>query len=137
VPRNLTVLLATLALLLPAAALGCGGGGDDKSSGGGTLSTQDNLKIDQDRADVDEFCSVSSIGKGELYDRALFSIVSATDDLVIVYKKNTNGVYHDPVKKRNIKLRQVVEDTAKKLRGCGKDGKQQSAKLTQALQSSQ
>lgn len=133
-PRKLTVLLATLALLLPGAvALGCGD--DDGGGGGNGLSTEDNLKVDQDRADIEEFCVVSVAGKGDLYDRAFFAMVGAVDQLVIIYKKNPDSNYHEPLRNRDIKMRQVVQDAAKKLDGCRKDGKQQAAKLTRALQS--
>ena len=133
-PRKLTVLLATLVLLLPAVALGCGS--DDGGGGGNSLSTDDNLKVDQDRADIEEFCTVSVAGKGDLYDRALFAMVGAVDQLIIVYKKNSDATYHEPLKNRDIKMNQVVQEAAKKLDGCRKDGKQQAAKLTQALQAS-
>jgi hypothetical protein len=131
VPRKLTVLLATLALLLPGVAIGCG---DDDGGGGNGLSTQDNLKVDQDRADIEEFCTVSVAGKGDLYDRAFFAMVGAVDQLVILYKENSGETYHEALKDRDIKMNQVVQEAAKKLNGCGKDGKQQAAKLTQALE---
>jgi hypothetical protein len=133
VTRKLTVLFAAVALLAPVAALGCGGGNDKGSSGGSGLSSDENLKVDQDRADIEEFCSVASVGKGDLYDRAFFSVVAAVDDLTIVYKKHPNAVYHEAIKNRDIKMKQLVADMAKKLDGCGKDGKQQSQKLAQAL----
>jgi hypothetical protein len=137
VTRKLTVLFAAIALLAPVAALGCGGGNDgDGSNGGSGLSTEENLKVDQDRADIEEFCSVAPVGKGDLYDRAFFSVVAAVDDLTIVYKKHPNAVYHEAIKNRDIKMKQLVADMAKKLDGCGKDGKLQSEKLTQALQTS-
>jgi hypothetical protein len=134
VPRTLTVLLATLALVFPIAALGCG---DDDGGGGSgnTLSTEDNLKVDQGRADIDEFCTVSKVGKGDLYDRAFFAVVGAVDQLVIIYKKDTDAAFHEPLKKRDIEMRQLVTDSAKKLKGCGKDGQAQSEKLSRALQS--
>ncbi len=110
--------------------------GDDGSGGKGTLSSVDNLKVDQDRADIQEFCSLASLSKGELYDRALFSVVAAVDQLIIIYKKEPDAVYHEPLKKRDLKLQQVVQEASKKLNsGCSKDGKAQAAKLNQALQS--
>ena len=133
-PRKLTVLLATLALLLPAAAIGCGGGGDNGGGSGNGLSTDDNLSVDQDRADIEEFCALSVSPKGDLYDRAFFAVVGAVDDLVIVYKKDTNASFHEALKNRDIKMSQLMPDEAKKLKGCGKDGKVQAAKLTQAIQ---
>jgi hypothetical protein len=129
--------MVAAALLAPTGLVACGGDGDGDGGGGkGTLSTTDNLKIDQDRADIQEFCSLASLGKGELYDRALFSVVAAVDQLVIVYKQDPGAVYHDPVKKRDTKLKQVLAESARKLNsGCSKDGKQQAAKLTAATQS--
>jgi hypothetical protein len=126
-----------VALVVPAVTVGCGGdGGDDGSGGKGTLSSIDNLKVDQDRADIQEFCSLAPIGKGDLYDRALFSVVAAVDQLIIIYKKDPDAVYHEPLKKRDMKLQQVLQEAAKKLdSGCAKDGKSQAAKLNEALQS--
>lgn len=122
-------------LILPAIAAGCGGG-NDSGGDGGTLSSTDQLKVAQDRADIDEFCSLSSGSKtSDLYDRAFFSAVDAVDQLILIYKKDPNGVYRDQLKKRDIKMKQVLSDAAKKLNGCGKDGKVQAQKLNQALQS--
>jgi hypothetical protein len=135
VQRKLITLVATAALLFPVAMGGCGGDGDGGGGGNGTLSATDNLKVDQDRADIQEFCSLATLGKGELYDRALFSVVAAVDQLIIIYKKDPDAVYHEPLKKRDLKLRQVMTEAARKLgSGCGKDGKQQAAKVNQAIQ---
>ena len=133
-PRNLTVLLAALVVLAPAALAGCGGGSDKTVRTKGNLGVTDNLKVAQDDADIQEFCNLASTPKGDLYDRALFSVIAATDDLIIVYKKHPDGTYYDALKKREIKLKQFASDEAKKLSGCGKDGKTQATKLTQALQ---
>jgi hypothetical protein len=134
VPRKLTVLLVTFALLLPAVTIGCGGGGDNGGGSGNGISTEDNLKVDQDRADIEEFCALSVSPKGDLYDRALIAVVGAVDEMIIVYKKDTGASFHEAIKNRDIKMKQLVQDEAKKLKGCGKDGKVQAAKLTQALQ---
>jgi hypothetical protein len=134
VSRKLVALFATLALVLPVVAIGCGGGNDDGGSGNG-ISTEDNLKVDQDRADIDEFCTLSSSPKGELYERALITVVSAVDQVILIYKKDPGKNFHEPLKDRDIKMSQLVQDEAKKLKGCGKDGKAQAAKLTQASQS--
>ena len=133
-PRNLTALLAGIALLVPVVAVGCGGGGDS-NNGSGTLSTTDNLEVAQDRADIEEFCALAPVGKGDLYDRAFFSVVPAVDQLILIYKKDPGGTYHEALKKRDIKMKSVMEEAAKKLNSCGKDGKRQAAKVTQALQS--
>ena len=129
--------MVTAALLAPAGLVACGGDGDDGGSGGeGTLSTTDNLKVDQDRADIQEFCSLATLGKGELYDRALISVVAAVDGLIIIYKRDPDAVFHEPLKKRDLKLRQVMVESARKLNsGCGRDGKLQARKVNEALQS--
>jgi hypothetical protein len=134
VPRKLTVLLAALVVLVPVAVAGCGGS-DKTTQTKGNLGVTDNLKAAQDDADIQEFCNLSSTPKGDLYDRALLSVIAATDDLIIVYKRHQDGTYYDAIKKREIKLKQFASDEAKKLSGCGKDGKTEAAKLTQALQS--
>jgi hypothetical protein len=133
VPRKLTVLLAALVVLVPVAVTGCGGS-DKTIRTKGNLGVTDNLKVAQDETDILEFCNFASSPKGELYDRALFSVIAATDDLTIVYKKHPDGTYYDALKKRELKLKQFASDLAKKLTSCGKDGKSQGAKLTQALQ---
>ena len=134
--RRVSILL--IALLLPAlavAAAGCGGGSDN-SEGGGTLSTTDELKVAQYRSDIEEFCALSQgTHTGDLYDRAFFTVVNAADQLILVYKKNPNGVYHDALKKTDLKMTQVLSDASTKLKGCGKDGKVQAQKLTNAVQS--
>jgi hypothetical protein len=129
----LTTLLAAIAMLVPVAAGGCGGD-DNGGSGGGTLSTTDNLKVAQDRADIEEFCALAPVGKGDLYDRAFFSVVSAVDQLILIDKKDSGGTYYEALKKRKIKMKAVMDEAAKKLNSCGKDGKLQSAKITQAIQ---
>ena len=128
-------MLTALVLLVPVAVAGCGGGSDSSSQTKGNLGVTDNLKVAQDEADITEFCNFAPTPKGELYDRALIGVVAATDDLIIVYKKHPNGTYYDASKKREIKLKQFVEGLAKQLTSCGKDGKREAAKLTQALQS--
>jgi hypothetical protein len=128
------LLLALFALVLPAVVAGCGGGGDGSS--GDKLSTTDNLKVAQDRADIDEFCSISSGKPGsDLYDRAFFSAVDAVDQVILIYKRSPSAKYHDAIKKRDFTMKQVTEDAANKLKGCGTDGKVQAQKLTRALQS--
>ena len=128
------MLFAALVLLLPVAAIGCGGDDDDGGGSGNGLSTKDNLKIDQDRADIEEFCTLAPNPKGDLYDRAFLTVITAVDDMIIIYKKDSGASFHEPLKNRDIKMSQLVQDEAKKLKGCGKDGKVQAAKLDQALQ---
>jgi predicted small secreted protein len=135
VRRVSILLIALLPLAVAITAAGCGGGSDN-NNGGGTLSTTDELKVAQYRADVDEFCALAQGSHtGDLYDRAFFTVVNAADNLVLIYKKDPKGVYHDELKKTDIKMSQVLSDASKKLKGCGKDGKVQAQKLTNAIQS--
>jgi hypothetical protein len=129
------VLVAALALFLPVVAIGCGGGGDNGGGSGNGLSTEDNLRVDQERADIEEFCTLAPNPKGDLYERAFITVVNAVDEMILIYKKDTGASFHEPLKDRDIKMSQLLQDEAKKLKTCGKDGKAQSTKLTQALQS--
>ena len=127
--------MVAVAVIVPLAAAGCGS--SDKSSlTKGNLGVTNNLRVAQDEADIQEFCNLAISPTGELYDRALGSVLNATDDLIIVYKKEPSGTYWDALKKREVPLKQRVADLAKQLNTCGRDGKQQAAKLNQALQSS-
>jgi hypothetical protein len=127
-------LLAALVVLVPVAVAGCGGSGKSATQTKGNLGVTDNLKVAQDQADIQEFCNFAPSPKGDLYNRALISVVAATDDLLIVYRKHPDGIYYDALKKREIKLTQLASDLSKTLSGCGKDGKKQASKLTAALQ---
>ena len=116
-------------------AIGACGGGDDNGGGNGnTLSAEDNLRVDQYRADIEEFCNLAPNPNTELYDRALVTVVDSVDQLILIYKKNTAANFHEPLRDRDIKMTPLVQGEAKKLRGCGKDGKAEATKLSQALQ---
>jgi hypothetical protein len=130
----MTIALVAVAAIVALAGAGCGGG-DKSSLTKGNLGATNNLRVAQDEADIQEFCNLSLSPKGELYDRALGSVLTAADDLVIVYKKLPNGTYWDALKKREVPLKQRVSELARKLNTCGKDGKQQAVKLSQALHS--
>jgi hypothetical protein len=134
VTRKLTALAATLLVLVPGAA-GCGGD-DESSPTKGDLGARINLKVAQDEADIQEFCNLAPSPEGSLYERALVTVVAATDDLASIYKEHPDGTYYDALKKREVELRQRVSELAKKLRTCGGQGRAQAAKLTQALQQS-
>jgi len=131
----MTIVLVAVAAIVPLAASGCGGG-DKSNLTKGNLGVTNNLKVAQDEADIQEFCNLAVSPSGDLYDRALGAVLTATNDLVIVYKKVPTGTYYDALNKREVPLKQRVSELAKKLNTCGRDGKQQAAKLNQALQSS-
>lgn len=130
--KTTAAAVATFALAVPFAA-GCGGG---DGGSGNKLSTDDQLKVAQDRADIDEFCSLSTGGESDLYDRAFFAAGDAVNQMIVIYKKGPDRTYHEVKSGKDLKMSQVTQEAANKLKGCGKDGKAQSAKLTQALQSS-
>jgi hypothetical protein len=132
----LTVLLAALLSLSVVGVAACGGGGDGNGGGGGNrLSTADNLKVDQYRSDIEEFCNLAPRPTGDLYQGALITVVTSVDELILVYKRNTGAAFHDALKDRDIKMTALMQAEAKKLKGCGKDGKAEAAKLSQALPS--
>jgi hypothetical protein len=135
VPRKLTPLLPALLPLLVVGIAACGGGGGNGGGGGKRLSTEDNLKVDQYKSDIEEFCNLALHPTGDLYDRALVTVVTSVDELILIYKKNTNKAFHEALRKSDIKMTALMQGEAKKLKGCSKDGKAEAAKLTQALQS--
>ena len=119
--------MPVLAVALGAA--GCGGGGDSNGS------SQQDLKIAQANADVQEFCSVAGVGKGDVYDRAYYAMLDAVDTLSNAYKNNRDDKINLDQRNHCVPVDKVVRDSAARLaKNCGKDGKQQSAKLQQALQ---
>jgi hypothetical protein len=134
VRRKLPALLAVILPLLVAGITACGGGGNSGGDGN-RLTTEDNLKVDQYRTDILEFCNLAPRPTGELYDRALITVVTSVDQLILVYKKSTGKSFHDPIKDRDIKMTDFMQSEAKRLRGCGKDGKAEAAKIAQAVQS--
>jgi hypothetical protein len=135
VPRKLTAALAVVLPLLVLGLAACGGG-DDGNGGGNHLSTEDNLKVDQYKSDIEEFCNLAPNPKTELYDRAYITVVTSVDQLIGVYKQNTDKIFYEALKKRDIKMSDLMNGEAKKLSKCGKDGKAESAKVAQAVQNS-
>jgi hypothetical protein len=130
--KRIAAAAALVLFLASVAAVGCGGGG---GGGGNKLSAQDQLRVAQARADVDEFCSVFNAPKNsDLYDRAYFTSLDAVDNIIAYYKKDKSKIYVDKVKKLDFTVKQVAEDAAKSLDKCGKDGKDEAAKLRAVLQ---
>jgi hypothetical protein len=119
-----------LALVLAAAVLAAGCGSDD--DGG---SADQKLLVAQANADIQEFCAVSG-SKGAVYDLAYFAMLDAVDALAKAYKDDRNTeVNLDPERNRDVPVSKVVTDAAQRLsRGCGKDGKQQAARLQRTVQ---
>jgi hypothetical protein len=133
--KRIAAAAALVVILAPVAAVGCGGG--DDSGGGNKLAATDQLKLAQAKADVEEFCSVHNAPKtSDLYDRAYFTSLDATNTIIAYTKKDQNKVFVDKVKKLDVPVKQVAEDVANSLAKCGKDGKDEAAKLRAALQSS-
>ena len=125
---------ALVVLLLGSVAAACGGGG---GGDGNKLGASDQLRVAQARADLDEFCSVSNAPKNsDLYDRAYFTSVDAVNKIIAYYKKSPSKVYVDKIKHLELTMKQVAENAAKDLDKCGKDGKDEAAKLRAALQQS-
>jgi hypothetical protein len=123
-------------LVLFAGVVAACGNGDNNggSSSGNGLPAEDNLRVDQYRSDIEEFCNLSANPNTELYDRALVTVVASVDQLIAIYEKEPGATFHEALRNRDIKMNTLVQGEAKKLQGCGRDGKVQAAKLTQALQ---
>jgi hypothetical protein len=128
--------LAALAAAL--AVAGCGGGdkGDDASSvsGGDKLSADDQLRVIQARADIEEFCSYRRAKQdSDLYVRGLGVVIDATTDLVQVAQKSPDKLFVAKVNKINEPMRKILADEITKLDGkCGKDGKTLATKMRRA-----
>jgi len=119
-----------LALVLVAAAVAAGFGDDDAGGSAGNK-----LTIAQASADVNEFCAVSG-SKGAVYDLAYFAMLDAVDSLAKAYRDDKDvKVNLDPERNRDVPVSKVVSDAAERLgRSCGKDGKQQAARLQRVVQ---
>jgi hypothetical protein len=118
------------ALVLVAAALAAGCGDDDDSG-----SSEQKLLVAQANADIQEFCAVAG-SKGAVYDLAYFAMLDAVDSLAAAYKEDKDvKVNLDPERNRDVPVSKVVTDAAQRLsRNCGKDGKQQAARLQKVAQ---
>ncbi len=114
-------------LLVALAAAGCGGDDDENTP-------KELLLVSQASADVQEFCAVSA-STGAVYDLAYFAMLDAVDQLENAYRTDKDSsVNLDPERNQNVKVSKVVEDSTERLgKGCGKDGKQQAARLQQVL----
>ena len=113
-----------------AVALIAAGCGDDNSSN----TPKELLLVSQANADIQEFCAVSA-STGAVYDLAYFAMLDAVDQLENAYKSDKDKTVNlDTERNRNVKVSKVVQDSADRLaKGCGKDGKQQAARLQQAI----
>jgi hypothetical protein len=118
-----------LAALVAAVALsGCG---DDDSGDG---SARAKLLVSQASADVEAFCRYKTT-TGYLYDRQFILMVMATDTLIAANRRDPElKVWLDPVRPE-VPVRKVVRDSAAKLKRCGRDGRQQAARIQRATES--
>jgi hypothetical protein len=108
---------------------GCGGGG-----GGNSAATQEQLKIAQARADVNEFCAVSG-STGAVYDLAYFNVLDAVDTLSTAWTKHRSEKVNLDQRNHGVPVEKVVRDSAAQLaKNCGKDGKLEAAQLKKVLQ---
>jgi hypothetical protein len=125
VPARRILLIAVLLVAL--AAAGCG---DDD----GASASKELLLVSQASADVQEFCAVSG-SEGAVYDLAYFAMLDAVDELERAYRANKDDkVNLDSERNQDVPVSKVVQDSEERLsKGCGKDGKQQAARLQQAL----
>jgi hypothetical protein len=129
--------LALAALVPVLVGAGCGGGGgDDVSSvsGGDKLSADDQLRVIQDRADIEEFCSYKrSAIDSDLYVRGLSVVIDATTDLVQVAQKSPDKIFVARINKIKKPMRQILADEITHLdTNCSKDGKGLAQKMRRA-----
>jgi hypothetical protein len=113
---------------------GCGG--DDNGDSGG-LSGDEKLAVIQARADVADFCSLYQTEPSDLFDRTFESMLTAVSDLSKIYRENPDAKVEIPIEKKSLTLEQVVQESSKSLKKCGKDGRQQAGVLDAALQQQQ
>jgi hypothetical protein len=125
------VLLVPLLLAVAIAAGGCG-----SDNGGGKSSTQ-KLMVAQANADVEEFCSVAGVRKGDVYDRAYFALLDATDTLIDAYKSDPSLKVNLDPRRQDEPLDKIMKDAVTSLRDCGPDGKQQAGRLQQTIAAKQ
>jgi hypothetical protein len=130
--RSTLVICAALAGALLFAA-GCGD--DNKDSGG--LSSQEKLLVLQSRADIGDFCSLYQTEPSDLFDRSFESMLTAVRDLSRVYRENPDATVDLTVEKKKLTLQQIMQEEAKALKKCGKDGRQQAGVLEASLQQAQ
>ena len=128
-----------LAALVPALlAAGCGSDkNDEKGIGGGSndLAVSDQLRVIQDKYDIDEFCSVIRAPKdSDLYVRAFTGALDATNDLVVIAKKSPNKIFVAKAYKIKMPMIKFAQQEIARLENkCGKDGRDLAAKLRREL----
>jgi hypothetical protein len=125
-----------LCAIVVGALLLAGCGGDDDGGGGGGLSSQEKLTVIQARSDVSDFCSLYKSG-GELFDRSFETMLIAVRDLARIYRENPDATVEIAVENKTLPMRQLVQEHARALRKCGRDGRQQAGVLDAALQQQQ
>jgi hypothetical protein len=116
-----------------AAAVALPACGDDNGSSGG-LSNDEKLSVLQARADVGDFCSLYQTEPSDLFDRTFETMLTAVRDLSRVYRENPDAEVDIKIEKKKLTLRQIMQEESKKLRKCGRDGRQQAGVLEAALQ---
>jgi hypothetical protein len=128
-PRAKTFVICAAA----AAAVALPACGDDNGSSGG-LSNDEKLSVLQARADVGDFCSLYQTEPSDLFDRTFETMLTAVRDLSRVYRENPDAEVDIKIEKKKLTLRQIMQEESKKLRKCGRDGRQQAGVLEAALQ---
>jgi hypothetical protein len=116
-----------------AAAVALPACGDDNGSSGG-LSNDEKLSVLQARADVGDFCSLYQTEPSDLFDRTFETMLTAVRDLSRVYRENPDAEVDIKIEKKKLTLKQIMQEESKKLRKCGRDGRQQAGVLEAALQ---
>jgi hypothetical protein len=133
--KTLAKKAVALCALLSVLALAAGCGGDD--GGGSGLSGRDKLQVVQARADIAEFCTAQAAGTTELYARSLGVMLDGVRTLARLYREQPDAKVEIQVEKKSFTMEQVMREQIRRLRDCGRDGRQQAGVLEAALQQQQ
>jgi hypothetical protein len=91
--------------------------------------------VSQASSDVEEFCRLHKT-KDYIYNRPYILMVKATTTLIDANRTENPDmkVWLDPARPE-VPLAKIVRDSEAKLKRCGQDGRQQSARLQRAISS--
>ena len=117
--------------------VGCGGKSDTKGIGGGSkdLAVSDQLRVIQDKYDIDEFCSVIRAPKdSDLYVRAFTGAIDASNDVVAIAKKSPNKIFVAKAYKIKMPMIKFAQTEIAVLENkCGKDGRDLATKMRRSV----
>jgi hypothetical protein len=121
--------------MLSALLVGCGG--DDSS---GPSKEVQALRIEQFQSDIRFFCKR---GQGDLAGPAdpLGTLLTAVDNLIKIYREDPDATYKlakiaktgDKERVREVPIRNLLQESADYLEGCGRYSRDQARRLERAV----